>query len=518
MAIIDAPDAPTASDPGRSRTLYRAVWRWHFYAGLFAIPVIVLLSLTGIIYLFKPQLNQLMYGDLMKVAPASQAVPYEQQREAVLGRFPGASIDGLHTPDKATRSTQFEITTAAGQARAVFVDPYTGEVLGSRGPNNLIAIALELHGTLVTGDFLTDKVGKYGDAYIEIVAGWTIVMLVSGIYLWWPRGKRGGVREAFRVRRRARNSRTFWRDLHAVTGILFAFATFFFMVTGLMWTGVWGAKFSSVAADVDGYTYGYYQDAEAPSTVGEVLPNGASPWIFGNLPISSASQRPVTGGPQVGTAVNTGGALQWAPGTQAPLDAVIHAAQQELGPGSLYVLPPDPEDPTASFFAGIWADVDGQENRSPTELESAYIDQYSAQLISSPGFGDATPIAKTVEWGINLHEGRAWGIWSQLLALAGTLALLLSVASSLVMWRKRRPKGVGSPRKEPNRRIGFGILAVIAGLGLLFPLLGLSMVIILVLEYFVLRRIPPVARAFGLIDDAPAVGVGSAAPARDEET
>mgnify|MGYP003608572640 CR=1 FL=1 len=35
-------------------------WRWHFYAGLFVIPFMILLSLTGIVYLFKPQLDQLM--------------------------------------------------------------------------------------------------------------------------------------------------------------------------------------------------------------------------------------------------------------------------------------------------------------------------------------------------------------------------------------------------------------------------------------------------------------------------
>ena len=37
--------------------LYRAIWRWHFYAGLFVVPFILLLALTGAIYLFKPQLD-----------------------------------------------------------------------------------------------------------------------------------------------------------------------------------------------------------------------------------------------------------------------------------------------------------------------------------------------------------------------------------------------------------------------------------------------------------------------------
>jgi hypothetical protein len=52
---------------------YRVVWRWHFYAGLFVVPFMVMLAVTGIIYLFKPQLDRLMYHDLMVVAPQTFA-------------------------------------------------------------------------------------------------------------------------------------------------------------------------------------------------------------------------------------------------------------------------------------------------------------------------------------------------------------------------------------------------------------------------------------------------------------
>ena len=41
---------------GRS-ALYRTIWRWHFYAGLFCIPFVLWLALTGSIYLFKPQVE-----------------------------------------------------------------------------------------------------------------------------------------------------------------------------------------------------------------------------------------------------------------------------------------------------------------------------------------------------------------------------------------------------------------------------------------------------------------------------
>ncbi|MBK8272029.1 MAG: PepSY domain-containing protein [Sphingomonadales bacterium] len=32
-----------------STELYRTIWRWHFYAGLFVIPLILILATTGAI-------------------------------------------------------------------------------------------------------------------------------------------------------------------------------------------------------------------------------------------------------------------------------------------------------------------------------------------------------------------------------------------------------------------------------------------------------------------------------------
>ena len=39
----------TAAQPeaAASSRLYRAVWRWHFYAGLYVIPFLMMLAVTG---------------------------------------------------------------------------------------------------------------------------------------------------------------------------------------------------------------------------------------------------------------------------------------------------------------------------------------------------------------------------------------------------------------------------------------------------------------------------------------
>ncbi len=41
----------------QTRRIYRAIWRWHFYAGVFCIAWLFGLACTGSIYLFKPQIE-----------------------------------------------------------------------------------------------------------------------------------------------------------------------------------------------------------------------------------------------------------------------------------------------------------------------------------------------------------------------------------------------------------------------------------------------------------------------------
>lgn len=100
--------ANDSSSPAEAPTnrFYRTVWRWHFYAGLFVIPFMLMLATTGIIYLFKPQLDGLMYHNQMFVQPAGTMLPYTQQLGATQSIYPDATI-AKFTPNVApNRSTE----------------------------------------------------------------------------------------------------------------------------------------------------------------------------------------------------------------------------------------------------------------------------------------------------------------------------------------------------------------------------------------------------------------------------
>lgn len=476
--------------------LFRAVWRWHFYAGLLVIPVIVILSLSGIVYLFKPQIDSVFYGRLRDVEPRGATLSYVKQLAAVKSALPGASVTSLGPPPTAERSTQFGVTTRDKRDWTVFVDPYTGRVLGHRDNRRYLpGIALDIHGSLLTSRFMDDE-GTWGDRLIELATSWALVLVVTGMYLWWPRGRRRSLRRALTPRLRARSLRVRWRDVHAVTGVAFSFVFLFFLVTGLAWTGVWGQKYKQVATEL-GSTYPPGTLDGVPSrTVEDVVKGGKPAWAAGGLPVAPSAG---AGGGRPGHSGHNDHvrlrAIRWNPKDGAPLDAVVARAQQMgMAPGTTIAFP---YDRTSSYAVSLFPDNDVQPNQNALKERFAFVDQYTAKPVGDFRYGQFGAMAKATDLGIALREGRQFGIWNQLGALLGTLALLLSCATATVMWRKRRPRGIGAPRRAPNRELGAGVVAITLGLGILFPLLGISIVALLIFDVVIVKHVAPLRRALG---------------------
>ena len=66
------------------------------------------------------------------------------------------------------------------------------------------------------------------------------------------------------------------------------------------------------------------------------------------------------------------------------------------------------------------------------------------------------------------------------------------------MWLKRRPQQVLGAPPYLSYRLSWSFKVVMVIFGILLPLLGLSLIIILLLEKFVFRRIPAIANYLGL--------------------
>src|SRR5690606_27968702 len=118
-----------------------------------------------------------------------------------------------------------------------------------------------------------------------------------------------------------------------------------------------------------------------------------------------------------------------------------------------------------------------------------HLDRYSGEVLADVGYADFGFAGRLTEWGISLHTGRQFGIANQLVMLAACLAVLALAASATVMWWKRRPRGrLGAPPGRLDEKAARGAVAVAAFLGLLYPLLGASMLVALLIDALVPRR------------------------------
>jgi uncharacterized iron-regulated membrane protein len=430
-----------------ANALYRTLWRWHFYAGLFVIPFIIILSLTGAIYLFKPQIERIEENSFSGNQTVSGVVVPSTQVEAALAAFPGAQFDHYRLPERTGDATLVHLGLADGEAmRDVFVSSQ-GKVLGSLDPDwRIPELMSQIHGSLL--------IGEVGSWLVELAASWAIVMILTGLYLWWPKGEGGsrGFAGIVWPRRRA-----LLRDLHAVTGFWVAGLALVLLVSGLPWANVWGDAFKAVRAQA-----GWVQ--------------GKQDWKTGGGEHAEHDHAAMMAAQAAGR-----------PG--ASLNMIVAKAKSEQLAFPVIIQPPGEKM--------VWTVKSNAQNR-PLRATLTY-DVTDGRLLKRETFADRHAIDRAVGYGIAWHEGQLFGLFNQLVGLATAIALITMTVTGFMMWRRRKPESsLGAPPLPSNPARLRGVVAIMLLLAALLPLLAASLLLVWLLEMVVLRRIPQVARWLGL--------------------
>jgi uncharacterized iron-regulated membrane protein len=140
----------------------------------------------------------------------------------------------------------------------------------------------------------------------------------------------------------------------------------------------------------------------------------------------------------------------------------------------------------------------------PSSERTVHVDRFDGDVVATYGYQDYPLLAKVVSQGIGLHEGRSLGLanfWAAALFCAAVV--FMCVSGPLMWWRRRPPRGtqtaarsIGAPRgRMPIRSTPVLVFGLIA-LGVLLPLFGLSLLLVLLVDQLVLRRVPRLARWF----------------------
>ncbi|AKH67747.1 putative iron-regulated membrane protein [Spongiibacter sp. IMCC21906] len=427
------------SEPTRLK-LYRRIWRWHFYAGVFCIPFILTLAISGGIYLFKPQIESWLDQSYQNLPFKGEAASAEAQIQAALKAVPGAQFIAYQLPAQAGDAVKITLSKQ-GQRLLVYLHPQNLFVLKTIPfEEQFIRQVREFHGELMAG--------KVGSILVEVAACWAVVLIVSGLYLWWPKNTKGLAGVMYP--RLFSGKRLFWRDIHAVTGVWISALVLFLLISGLPWALLWGSAFKELRS------WGQ--------------PPAAQDWSLRaehHHQPESLKSRPVLQQTVIDTAV----ALNFAP------------------PVELSPLKNRPDQ---------WQLKSQSQNR-PLRAE-ATLDATTGKLISQTGFAERGLTDRVIGVAIAAHEGQLFGWFNQLLGLFAVLGLVLLAISGGVMWWRRRPIAVlGAPPLPTESHIAAWVSALVLLLAVLLPAFALSLIALLLIEKTLLRCLPACRQWLGLV-------------------
>jgi uncharacterized iron-regulated membrane protein len=433
-------DTQGPADAHAAGQVYRAFWRWHFYAGLLILPILMLMALTGATYLFRGEIEGVVYRSLQVVDIRPTATSPSQWVSAA-ERGLGGKVIQFTMPSEPGRSVRL-VVDAGGLKQTAYVDPHDARFLGATPDGGVMSTVKRLHSLEIAG--------PQANLLVEVVAGWAIVMVFTGVFLWWPRGQKGGIVTVRGVPR----GRLFWRDLHAVTGLFASAVIVFLAATGMPWSAVWGKQVRAITTEAGlgrpaapGGEVGGQHTTHSPVAAR----SDAMPWALQHTGMHTGQMAGVTS-----------------------VDSVV-ASVEAAGLGRPYVVS-IPQSAGKAWTASY----------APDQVEDSrtlYIDAATGKVIGDLGWREYGPAAKAIEWGISVHQGQQYGWVNRYLMLAGCVSIWLLGVSAITMWWKRRPEGrLGAPSRPANRRAYLGLAIVVVPLGLIFPLVGASLVAVLLFD------------------------------------
>jgi uncharacterized iron-regulated membrane protein len=450
----------SAQPEGGVNKLYFAAWRWHFYAGLYVIPFFIMLAVTGLLMLWLAFLDG-RDGENYTVIQRDAPIALSQQAQAAVDAVEGGTLKTYIAPRALDLAAVFRVDGAEGPIM-VAVDPYTGDVLAEYARRQgLYDLADNIHGSLL--------LGVTGDRMIEIAASLGMVLVATGLYIWWPRGAHSWRRALIPTFGRGRS---LWKSLHGVVGIWSSIFLIFFLVSGLSWAGVWGEKmmqaWNQFPAEKWGAPLSDQTHASMNGGIKEV------PWALELTPM------PASG--------SVAGEAGIDPSNPLTLDTVDRFAR-EIGFTERYQLSlPQGEK-------GVWTlshDSMSNDGPNPTADRTVHIDRYSGNILADVRYEDYSLFAKFMAVGIALHMG-TMGLWSVLANTVFCLAVIFLTVSSVMLWWKRRPAGasrLAAPPMPKDMPLWQGAVLVGLAVSMAFPLAGLTLLSVLTLDALILSRVP----------------------------
>jgi len=492
-------DKPSNQSTNNQR--YFTVWRWHFYAGIFVAPFLIVLAITALGMLFMSNTVGRDNDRLTVVVPESTVqAPVSTQAKNALSTLSDSTLVKYIAPRDTDTVALFQIKSD-DQSNMVAVNPYTADIVQSVPTSSgLYSTFNDIHSDLL--------IGKVGDYLLETAASLTILMILSGWYLWWQ--KRKSVKAMLIPNERVTNKkkRSFIRTIHATLGSWISVLLLFFCISGMAWAGVWGER---VVQAWSQFPAGKWGVAPVPVSIDHsqhaaMQESTPAPHVHG-----AAASEAHTEAPTHGSALNSSdtkevpwvleltpmpvsGTTMGKDGIAANIPIMIDTVDRyarEIGFVGRYQL----NLPQGS--TGVWTisqDSMSYDMKSPTADRTVHIDRYSGNVLADIHFDDYNAFGKFMAAGIALHMGTL-GWWSVLANVLFCLAVIAICVSGYIMWWQRRPRhasdsaGLNPPARGLNVSVWWPLAIPLLIVAIIFPTAIIAIIAIALLDFLVISRV-----------------------------
>lgn len=343
----------------------------HLIIGLTSGIVLFIVAITGCFTAFEEEIRNAMYADYMEVKVSStKRKTIDEIAFIAKKEYTKEEIKNIRVRPEKTSS----IEVVFQDRQSVYVNPYTGKVLGSvNKEDDFFGTILEIHRNLY--------LDETGEMITGISALCTLIMLISGIVLWWP--KKGMVKQKFTIMRKVNWRKTNY-DLHNVLGFYASWIIIFTVLSGLIWSFEWAQ---------DGL-YWFTDSKKEP-----------------RMEVESRIQKFSMIGP----------------------DFVYHKAISKF-PKHKECIINLPEGDKGSYRISFRYNDKGFYR----QIDNLFYDQYSGKLIDKKMFSQLSTGDKIRMTNINIHTGKILGLFGQLLVFFASLIVASLPITGFLIWKNKR--------------------------------------------------------------------------------
>lgn len=369
----------------------------HLWLGLTSGLIVFIIAITGCIYAFQAEIQELTQPFRFVEAKDQALMPPSSLKAIAEEVLPGKKIHAVLYAGKGKAAQVIFYSVEPEYYDVIYLDPYTGKILKVKD------MEADFFNFILDGHFYLWLPHAIGQPVVATATLVFVAMLITGIILWWPKNK-SGAKQRFTIKWSAR-----WRrknyDLHNVLGFYVSWIAIILAATGLVWGFEWFAN--GLHAAVGGEKSLVYTDPVSDTTA----------TYAGNMPA---------------------------------IDKVWHVMRKEY-PAAQVIEVHIPETTSASIAAN--ANPDGD---TYYQTDYRYFDQYTLKELSVDHiysrYAEASAADKLLRMNYDIHTGAVLGLPGKILAFfAGLICASLPVTGVYIWWGRKSKKESKLKRKAEKR-------------------------------------------------------------------